>query len=86
MGNGIGEDDGLLGELSRTARWIIGNAHGGGVARCDLRFGKSDGGASASGSGDGSKTGQDTTVLFIMLGVMIVAAGAIVIIRRKSRS
>lgn len=46
----------------------------------------SSGGSSASGSGDGSKTGQDTTVLFIMLGVMIVAAGAIVIIRKKIRS
>ena len=48
--------------------------------------GGSSGSGGASGSGDGATTGQETTILFIMLGVMVVAVGAIVILRKKNRS
>lgn len=48
--------------------------------------GSGSGSSGASGSGSGSSTGQETTVLFIMLGVMAVAAGAILILRKKNRS
>lgn len=46
----------------------------------------SSGSSGATGSGSGSKTGQETTVLFIMLGAMVVAAGVIVIARKRNRS
>lgn len=46
----------------------------------------SGGGSSASGSGSGSKTGQETTVLYIMLGVMVAAAGVIFFARKKNRA
>lgn len=39
-----------------------------------------------SGSGASSTTGQETTVLFIMLGVMVVAAGVIFFLRKKERA
>ena len=48
--------------------------------------GGSSGSGGASGSGDGASTGQETTILFIMLGVMVVAVGAIVLLRKKNRS
>ena len=48
--------------------------------------GGSSGSGGASGSGDGATTGQETTILFIMLGVMVVAVGAIVLLRKKNRS
>ncbi len=48
--------------------------------------GSGSGSSSASGSGSGSQTGQETTVVFIMLGVMVAAAVAIILIRRKNRS
>ncbi len=43
----------------------------------------SSGGSSRSGSGSSSSTGQGTTVLFIMLGVMVAAAGVIIFARKK---
>ena len=46
----------------------------------------SSGSSSASGSGSGSKTGQETTVIFIMLGVMVAAAGVIFFARKKDRA
>ena len=36
-----------------------------------------------TGSGSTTKTGQETTVLFIMLGVMIAAAGVVVLARKE---
>ncbi len=44
------------------------------------------GGSTKTGSGSTTKTGQETTVLFIMLGVMIAAAGVIVISRKRDRA
>lgn len=46
----------------------------------------SSSGSSASGSGSASQTGQETTVLYIMLGVMVVAAGVIFFARKKTRA
>ncbi|MBQ7218567.1 MAG: LPXTG cell wall anchor domain-containing protein, partial [Ruminococcus sp.] len=43
-------------------------------------------GSSASGSGSASQTGQETTVLYIMLGVMVAAAGVIFFARKKTRA
>ena len=40
-------------------------------------------GSTKTGSGSTSKTGQETTVLFIMLGVMAAAAGVIFFVRRR---
>jgi len=42
-------------------------------------------GSGGSGGGDGSQTGQEPTVLFIMLGVMVAAAGVIFFARKKTR-
>jgi LPXTG-motif cell wall-anchored protein len=42
--------------------------------------------SSKSGSGSTSKTGQETTVLFIMLGVMVAAAGVIFFVRKRERA
>ena len=41
---------------------------------------------SGGGSGTGTKTGRETTVLFIMLGVMIAAAFVLVIARKRDRA
>ena len=48
--------------------------------------GSSGSGSSTSGSGSGSQTGQETTVVFIVLGVMVAAAGAIFFLRKKDRT
>ena len=47
--------------------------------------GSSNGGSSTGGSGtaNNSKTGPETTALFIMIGVMIAAAGVIVLARKE---
>ncbi len=39
-----------------------------------------------TGSGSTTKTGQETTVLFIMLGIMVAAAGVIVVARKRDRA
>lgn len=43
----------------------------------------SSGGSSRSGSGSSASTGQGTTVLFIMLGVMVAAVGVIIFARKR---
>ncbi len=43
-------------------------------------------GSSKSGSGSGSTTGQDTTLLFVMLGVLVAAAGVIFFVRKREKA
>ena len=49
LGRRVGEDQHLLGELSRAARRIVGDAHSRGVARLDGRLGIGHGSAAAAG-------------------------------------
>ena len=48
--------------------------------------GSGSGSSSKSGSASNTQTGQEENILFIMLGVMVIAAGVIFFVRKKERA
>ena len=60
--------------------------NGGNGGSGDNGGGTGGNGGSGGGSGSGSKTGQETTMLFVMLGMMVVAAGVIFFVRKRERA
>ena len=55
----------------------------GGGANNSNNSNKNTGSTGKTGSGSTTKTGQETTILFIMLGVMLAAAGVVVLARKE---
>ena len=86
-GSGSGSGDSGSGDSGSGSGDGSGSGSGSGAGASGGASGGSSGGSGGpSGSGSGSATGQDTTVLFIMLGVMVAAAGVIFFVRKKTRT
>ena len=58
-----------------TAKWD--------ASKSILEEGKAEAQNPTTGGGAGTKTGQDSTLVFVMLGVMIAAAGAVMFARKR---
>lgn len=87
-GSGSGSEGGSDSDSSSGDSGSSGSSGGSGSSGSSGASGSggSSGSGGVSGSGDGATTGQETTILFIMLGVMAIAIVAIVILRKKNRS
>ena len=83
---GTGSDDKSSDDKSSDSSSSNGSSSNGGSSSSSAGGSSSSGGSSASGSGSASQTGQETTVLYIMLGVMVAAAGVIFFARKKTRA
>ncbi|MBQ0098566.1 MAG: LPXTG cell wall anchor domain-containing protein [Oscillospiraceae bacterium] len=80
--------DGSNPEASESGKGGGGTGTGGGDNGGSNGGGTNGGGSgsSKSGSGSGSTTGQDTTLLFVMLGVLVAAAGVIFFVRKREKA
>ncbi len=85
--DGGSSDDGTSAGGSSDGGSSAGGSSAGGSSAGGSSAGGSGGsGGGRTGSGSTTSTGQETTVLFIMLGVMIAAGAVIVIARKKERA
>ena len=86
LGSGSGDSGSSGGSSSGSSGGSSSGSSGGSSSGSSGGSSSGSSSSSKSGSASNTQTGQEETVLFIMLGVMVAAAGVIFFMRKKERA